>query len=294
MWWIEANPSACNDLSALERNIPLQSGVSNGQSSSSHELGCDHPSANPTRTAPPADKGYDYRVLPPTRKLNGRQWFHLLFVQGVTSMLIAAALNFAIGYAMYSSPRPPPGPPPQGSIPPFLFSLPVSIVGDAALSTVFQTLITWYVLIYTVNYALSHGELQPYAPTSGVLAREPSKCVLRWFLFLDHDNAKHGSRVLGFGRRGLYQQGALVLAGLARAIIISAVAYGLMIGPAIGIMVAVGTPRNGDWVYLGRWDGTIFKTVFGGLMGLWMAPALSWMWMVRAGWIVRRHESLPA
>jgi hypothetical protein len=72
-------------------------------------------------------------------------------------------------------------------------------------------------------------------------------------------------------------------------LIVAVVAYVVMIGPTIGICVAAGTRYGGDWVFLGRWDGVVFKTVYGGVLGLVMSPALAWMWMLRAGWIVNRH-----
>jgi hypothetical protein len=177
--------------------------------------------------------------------------------------------------------------------PPFLFRLPVSLVADAALGTIIQSIITWFCLVFVVNAALSHGKLQPYAPERGLFSREPRNGFLRWFLFLDHYNERRGSSIFCCCRSGVPKWIAWVFAGLGRAMIVAVLAYAIMIGPMIGIMVAVGIPWEGDWVFLGLWDGVAYKVTYGSVLGLWMAPALAWMWMLRAGWIVRRHERLP-
>ncbi|KAL2168125.1 hypothetical protein VTG60DRAFT_340 [Thermothelomyces hinnuleus] len=222
---------------------------------------------------------------------------------------------------MYASPRPPPGPPPAGSVPPFLFRPPVSLVVDAALTTVVQSAITWACLAVLVNRALSRGEVAPYAPPPPPPTKaswwwwrwwgwgEPRNAAARWFLMLDHYNAERGSRLLGAcerlcccccccsssssssGQRArrVGRWVAFGLASLGRAVIVALLGYLVMIGPTIGICAAVGTRFDGDWVFLGRWDGALFKLVYGGVLGFITSPALALMWMLRAGWIVNRH-----
>jgi hypothetical protein len=71
--------------------------------------------------------------------------------------------------------------------------------------------------------------------------------------------------------------------------VVAVAGYAALIWVAIPIVMAVGTPFEGDWVLLGRWDGAVFKMVWGAVLGAVIAPGIAWMWMVRAGWIVRRH-----
>ncbi|KAK4042363.1 hypothetical protein C8A01DRAFT_44616 [Parachaetomium inaequale] len=242
-----------------------------------------------------APNGYDARMLPATTELSRRQWAYLLLIQALSSMLIAGALNFAAGYPVYATPRPPPGPPPQGSIPPFLFRLPVSLVADAALTTIIQSLITWFCLVVLVNRALSRGAVAPHTPGYYIssLRAEPTNKVVRWFLMLDHYNAARGSALFSFCgslcTKGFGRWVGFVLGGFGRGMITAVVGYAVMIGPTIGLCAFFGTPYEGDWVFLGRWDGVVFKTVYGGFLGLFLSPALAYMWMVRAGWIVDRH-----
>lgn len=196
---------------------------------------------------------------------------------------------------MYASPRPPPGHPPEGSIPPFLFRPPVSLVADAFFTTFIQSAITWVCLAVFVNRAMSRGEVAPYVCRSD----EPRNALVRWFFMLDHYNAQRGSRLFGFccccyGAKGGRVQRfarwiAFGLAGLGRSLIAGVLGFLIMIGPTIGVCAAAGTKFDGDWVFLGRWDGALFKLVYGGVLGFIMSPALAFMWMVRAGWIVNRH-----
>jgi hypothetical protein len=71
--------------------------------------------------------------------------------------------------------------------------------------------------------------------------------------------------------------------------VVAVVGYAALIWLAIPIVMSLGTPFEGDWVLLGRWDGTVFKLVWGAALGVVIAPTIAWMWMARAGWIVRRH-----
>lgn len=166
-------------------------------------------------------------------------------------------------------------------------------MADAAITTILQSILTWFPLLILVNRALSRGEVAPYAPRRASL-REPTSAVLRWFLILDHYNADKGSGLVCCcrGARGFRRGCGFVLANLGRAMLVAVVAYAVLIGPTIGILVAVGTPFQGDWVFLGRWDGAVFKVVWGAVLGLIMSPAIAWMWMLRAGWIVQRHAVL--
>lgn len=68
--------------------------------------------------------------------------------------------------------------------------------------------------------------------------------------------------------------------------------FGVMVGPTIGVLMSCGTPHEGDWVFLGRWDGVVFKSIYGGFLALVLGPPLTYMWIVRAGWIVRRNGTV--
>src|SRR5690606_21361699 len=137
---------------------------------------------------------------------------------------------------------------------------------------------------------LSAGEVAPLASLRG---GEPRSAVVRWFMMLDHHDGARGSRVCcgagGEGAGWFVQAVVFSLAGLGRAMVVAVVGYAALIWLAIPMVMGVAAPFEGDGVLLGRWDGAVFKLVWGAALGGVIAPAIAWMWMVRAGWIVRRH-----
>ncbi|KAL2150822.1 hypothetical protein VTH82DRAFT_7385 [Thermothelomyces myriococcoides] len=257
--------------------------------------------------------GFSSRVRNPTTKLTGAQLSYLLVKQALPSMFITGAVNFAVACPMYAA---------AGSPPPFLFRPPVSLVADAALTTLVQSAISWACLVVLVNREMSRGGVAPYAPLPSAAEEvsswwwwggEPRNAAARWFLMLDHYNAERGSMLLGPCGRLCYcccccycsssssspfvkraqragRWMAFGLAGLGRAVIVALLGFLIMIGPTIGICVAVGKRLDGDWVFPGRWDGALFKLVYGTVLGFITSPALALMWMLRAGWIVNRHR----
>lgn len=111
---------------------------------------------------------------------------------------------------------------------------------------------------------------------------------------LDHYNRARGSvcsdhGCWGWVRGGVGRWVGFWLGAVGRGVLVAVVAYAVMFGPMVGICVAAGTRYEWDWVFLGRWDGVVFKAVYGGVLGLVLSPVLAWMWMLRAGWIVNRH-----
>ncbi|KAL2262761.1 hypothetical protein VTK26DRAFT_151 [Humicola hyalothermophila] len=83
------------------------------------------------------------------------------------------------------------------------------------------------------------------------------------------------------------------LANLGRGMLVAAAAYAVLIGPTVGLLIAasgVPYPGGGDWVFLWRWDGPVFKALYGAALAGLTSPAIAAMWMVRAGWMVLRKE----
>ncbi|KAH6640618.1 hypothetical protein F5144DRAFT_626764 [Chaetomium tenue] len=311
-WWIESNP---RDFTLGAAPIELSNGDPESNSSTrplrpvlTTIVALEDPDQSsmelPERGTPSATatsqayRGYDARIQVPTTRLTRHQLAYLFLHQALPSMFIAGLLNLLVGYGIYATPRLPPGPPPSGSIPPFLFHPPLSLLTDAAFTTIIQCVITWLCLVVLVNGALSRGLVAPHAPR---WVREPRWGGMRWFCMLDHYNRVRGSSwssgrwcaaaaCRGSGKGG--RVGRWVgfwLGAVGRGLLVAVGAFAVMVGPMIGICAAVGTRYEGDWVFLGRWDGVVFKAVYGGVLGLVLSPALAWMWMLRAGWIVNRH-----
>ena len=102
MWWIESNPSTIPFPPAplwgaerVETMIALEDRLGTSPT-------------DPARKAPVAlsrtdaeanhPNGYDVRLRSPTTALTTRQALHVFLSQGLCAMLIAGAINFAIGY----------------------------------------------------------------------------------------------------------------------------------------------------------------------------------------------------
>ncbi|KAG7286207.1 hypothetical protein NEMBOFW57_008513 [Staphylotrichum longicolle] len=334
MWWIESNPSPFSTFpsdSTWELRNMATPAPADGETSRPQEAPIvivpPHGSTS-NQSSPPMgtpimtqNPGYDRRVKTPTLQLTNGQLSQMWINQGLAAMVLAAAINWAIAYRTFppaltpfpfpvqkkkktniphqqsTPPRAPPGPAPQGSPPPFLFHPPVSFLADAALSTVLQSVITWFCVAFLVNLAVSRGSVPPYAPRA---IPEPTRPFWRWVFMLDHYNAARGSACLG-GRgrwcccgvpRGVGQAVGFFLAGLGRGLVVAVYGFGVMVGPTIGVLMSCGTPYEGDWVFLGRWDGVVFKSIYGGFLALVLGPPLTYMWIVRAGWIVRRNGTV--
>lgn len=168
--------------------------------------------------------------------------------------------------AMYTKPRPDPHPPP------LLFSLPSSFVGDAAITAIIQSLLSWAIPLFAVNADLCHGRVAPLG-----IFPEPRRRRRRRIFFLDD----------GHGHGGSASKAGFALAQLGRAAALAFVSFCVMIGPTVGVLIAVGTRYGGDWAFPGKWAGPVFKLVYGGVMALLVSPAVAMFWMVRAAWVVK-------
>ena len=112
MWWIESNPTTIPFPPA-----PLW-GVERVETMIAMEDRLGPTPTDPARKAPVAlsrsdveanhPNGYDARLKNPTTVLSTRQILHIFLSQGLCAMLIAGAINFAIGYG--TSPLSPPSP----------------------------------------------------------------------------------------------------------------------------------------------------------------------------------------
>lgn len=165
-----------------------------------------------------------------------------------------------------------------------LFELPNTLAGDAAVTIIVQCIITWLVELVLVNHDLRGGHVHPIG-----FIPEPSSPLIRWFLFLDNQDAEAGGKPII--ERSRLARGALFLFSQAlRAFIVAVLSFCLLWGPSVGILTAVGTRRGGDWFFEQKWAPQIFKLVLGGVLGLLVTPPFAMFWLVRCGWTLQRGE----
>ncbi|KAL2266181.1 hypothetical protein VTJ83DRAFT_5533 [Remersonia thermophila] len=192
---------------------------------------------------PVLEPPFDGRLRAPTSRLSKAQLVYLVVLRALTSMVVSGCLGLLAGYFIYSSPRPPYGPPPMGSIPPFIFRRHKSLVLDALLTTFVQCILTFLVQQPIVNHHIAQGRVR-----SLYVCREPKVRLLRWWFMLDCHTESRGSALFGGCVNWLpgHKRLGLFLASMGRGLITVIPAFAVMVGPTIALLVAAGTPLDGD------------------------------------------------
>lgn len=159
-----------------------------------------------------------------------------------------------------------------------LFSLPNTLAGDAGLTIIIQTLMTWLIEYILVHYDLSNRAVQPIGWIS-----QPSNPYLRWLLMLP---PKAGDEEPQQSIPMMFVHNAL------RAMIIAAIPGFILLWPAsVGILLSLGRKSGGDWVFEKKWIPQAFKAILGGLFGLMTTPLMAMYWLVKAGWESSEQET---
>jgi len=165
-----------------------------------------------------------------------------------------------------------------------LFQLPNTLAGDAAVTMILQSIITWLVELVLVNRDLARGGVAPIG-----FLRQPAWRVARWFMFLDRDGNAEGAEA---GSGTWTHWARFLMSQVVRAMVVAVVAFVVLWGPAVGILTAVGVSNGGDWDFEKTWTPQIFKLVLGGVLGLLQTPAFAAFWLVRAGWALSTNEGI--
>lgn len=160
-----------------------------------------------------------------------------------------------------------------------LFQLPNTLAGDAAVTIILQSLITWMVELVLVNRDLRAASVAPI----GFLP-QPAFRPARWFLFLDRPKelSEPGSRT---------HWALFLVSQLLRGFLVAILCFPLFWGASVGILMHVGGERTGgDWVFDRTWVPQVFKLLLGGLLALVTTPLFAAFWLVRCGWAMRTNE----
>ncbi len=195
-----------------------------------------------------------------------------------------------------------------------VFEFPNTLVGDAVVTTFIQTVMTWFIELVLVNRDLRGGTVQPVG-----FIPEPSNRLVRWFLLLDRrapaasdadssdDNdmrrplsAPHDENCRCGDDRHIEQHyapgswqhwAAFLVSQLLRALLVGVAAFVVLIGPTIGLLIAAGDKRGGDWSFDGTsWAPPLFKLIYGGVLALLTTPPFAAFWLVRCGWAVQANQ----
>ncbi|RNJ53109.1 hypothetical protein D7B24_002332 [Verticillium nonalfalfae] len=245
------------------------SGYTNGTASTDSEAG--RPSNESTGNARGGKEATD--------KLSAHQFIYLFLLDGLGALVLSGGINFAIAYAMYTTQN-------LTKNPIRLFQLRNTLAGDAALSIVLQCVITWLLEALLVNRDLRKGGIRPI----GFVA-EPTSASLRWLLMLDSEKPSSGGEKPS--KRASVKRGAASLLQQApRVFVIILASFALCWPASVGILLAVGEKRGGDWFFEATWTPQIFKGVLGGVLALLTTPLMAGYWLVREGWRLKRGGAL--
>jgi hypothetical protein len=233
----------------------------------------------------------------PTKSLSGHQIFYIFIIDGLGAAILSGGINFAIAYGksllfpsvallhsfplLLSSPATNPTTAmyttqDTAAHPIRLFQLPNTLAGDAAVTIIVQSLITWLIECALVSRDLRTGGVSPI----GFLPR-PQHPLLRRLFFLDE-----------FASGASPKQHWLVflVENIARALATAVVGFVLLWPVSVGVLTAFGRREGGDWVYEKTWTPQVFKFVLGGVWALLQTPVYAGFWLVREGWVLLGEE----
>jgi hypothetical protein len=160
-----------------------------------------------------------------------------------------------------------------------LFQLPNTPAGDAAVTIIIQSLITWLVEYILVDRDLRSRTVSPI----GFFPAPNHRLLRRFFLLNEHAVSANPG---GEPRRWP----VWLLEQAARAMLVAVPAFAVLWGPTVGIMTTVGTRSGGDWVFERIWVPQVYKLVFGGVLALLTTPAFAVFWLVRDGWMLLKGK----
>ncbi|KAM0275931.1 hypothetical protein ACHAQH_007273 [Verticillium albo-atrum] len=213
-----------------------------------------------------------------TEKLSTHQFIYLFVLDGLGALVLSGGINFAIAYAMYTTQD-------LTKNPIRLFQLPNTLAGDAALTIILQCIITWLIEAVLVSRDLRKGGIRPIG-----FIPEPTNLLLRWFMMLDEKEVSESEKP---GKRERVKLGTAELIRQAPRVFAIVLLSFVVCWPAsVGILIAVGEKKGGDWFFEDKWAPQIFKGVLGGVLALLTTPLMAAYWLVREGWRLKRGGAL--
>ncbi|KAI5462802.1 hypothetical protein BGZ63DRAFT_351842 [Mariannaea sp. PMI_226] len=225
----------------------------------------------------------------PSHAFTRHQIFYIFVLDGLGAMLVSGGINFGLAYLMYTM---------QDTVknPIRLFQLPNTLAGDAAVTTIIQCIITWFVEKILVANDLARRGVQPIGFIS-----KPTTPWLRWLFLLplleyeeavDEDDEVKRKPHPKPGSPGIIPMLVTFVQNALRGFLIAIVGFVLLWPLSVGILTIFGKRDGGDYTYAKRWTPQIFKGILGGVLGLLTTPPMAMFWLIKAGWESKLHFSL--
>jgi hypothetical protein len=161
------------------------------------------------------------------------------------------------------------------------------LAGDAAVTVIIQSILTWFVEKGMVRLDLSRRGVQPIGFVS-----EPMRPFIRW-LFLLPSSSPYGAinhksnmelPVDSTSRGVMADRLYPILHNALRGFLVAIIAFIALWPPSIGILTILGQHDGGDYLFANRWIPQGFKGILGGIHGLLTTPCMACFWLLKAGW----------
>ncbi|UQC85488.1 uncharacterized protein CLUP02_10986 [Colletotrichum lupini] len=208
----------------------------------------------------------------PTDSISGHQIFYIFGLDGIGAAFLSGGINFAIAYGMYSTQN-------IARNPIRLFQLPNTLAGDAVVTMIIQTTMTWFIELFLANRDMKNGSVRPIG-----FIEEPSQPFMRWFMMLNLEDTRHTKSRLSVFAEHLIRIGLIFV-----------VSFFLLWPASVGILTVIGTRGSGndwDWYFQSKWAPEAFKGILGGLLALLTTPAMASFWLVKEGWSLKKGGNL--
>lgn len=168
-----------------------------------------------------------------------------------------------------------------------LLAMPNTLAGDAALTIIIQTIVTWLVEWAVLASDLRAGKVAPLRPP-------PSPRFRRVLAVSGRPGSSDGGAGASSheGRDSSSSHGGQEPprteplpppSHVPRILSLMLPSFVLFWPPSLAILTAVGTRVGRDYVFDARWAPQIFKLVLGGVLGLVITPLMALFWMLREG-----------
>ncbi|KNC98103.1 uncharacterized protein SPPG_06512 [Spizellomyces punctatus DAOM BR117] len=212
-----------------------------------------------------AIKKFEMRALLPP--LTTRQVLYLLLMHSLGAGILDAGINFVIAYFMYRDQ------------PTYLWKLPNTIAGDAAVTVLIQVTLTWIIDGGLVHNDVRKGVTQPIITSHNEDTSSkwtlPRRGFLGWLCASSLDIFAAG---LPFTER-MRRLGNAAVRGFVVSICVLPIFWGIGIGLACATWTGL---ASGDQV--SGWPGPqIFKAVYAFVLGAFTTPLSSIVGMAQAG-----------
>ncbi|KAG5931392.1 hypothetical protein E4U53_001799 [Claviceps sorghi] len=210
-------------------------------------------------------------VIKPSARFNSAHLLYLLTRDAIPGMIVTAAINMAISYVMYVLVNR------QSTV--YLFHLPKSLAGDAAVTILVHCLVTWFLKFRFVHYDLRHGTVQPIDLLDDEMLTED----VCWVMFLSPESGTTVERVRMNSPKWIARH---ILRALCLAFFVFLAYWPISLIP----LIMFGDREGNDFTYDRRWIPQVYKTTLGGVLGFTTAPLLSLIWLVRCGWVANQEK----